>query len=84
MFDELVGLKIAPGWRRQVQAAIGGRHGCTHITELLGPVATVAYQTMYGQDARERRIKSNFTDADKQSERSHLANSCVGYADDQN
>jgi hypothetical protein len=37
VFDELVGLKIAPGWRRQVQAAIGGRHGCTHITELLGP-----------------------------------------------
>ena len=82
VFDELVGLKIAPGWRRQVQAAIGGRHGCTHITELLGPVATIAYQTMYGQDARERRINANFTDADKQSERSHLANSCVGYADD--
>jgi hypothetical protein len=37
---------------------------------------------MYGQDARERRINSKFTDADKQSERSHLANSCVGYADD--
>ena len=83
VFDELVGLKIAPGWRRHVQAAIGGRHGCTHITELLGPVATIAYQTIFGQDARERRIKSNFTDADKQSERSHLANSCVGYADDQ-
>ena len=43
VFDELVGLKIAPGWRRHVQAAIGGRHGCTHITELLGPVATIAY-----------------------------------------
>ncbi len=69
--------------RDSVQAAIGGRHGCTHITELLGPVATIAYQTMYGQDARERRIKSNFTDADKQRERGHLANSCVGYADDQ-
>ena len=82
VFDNLVGLQIGPGWRRKVQAAIGGRHGCTHITELLGPVATIAYQTIYGQDARERRIKSNFTDADKQNERSHLANSCVGYADD--
>ena len=83
VFDELVGLKIGPGWRRHVQAAIGGRHGCTHITELLGPIATIVYQTMYGQDARERRIKSNLTDADKQRERGHLANSCVGYADDQ-
>ena len=42
VFDNLVGLQIGPGWRRKVQAAIGGRHGCTHITELLGPVATIA------------------------------------------
>ena len=82
VFTELVGLQIGPGWRRKVQTAIGGRHGCTHITELLGPVATVAYQTLYGQDARERRQKAQFSDADKQMERSHLRNSCVGYADD--
>ena len=63
-------------------AAIGGRHGCTHITELLGPVATIAYQTLYGHDARERRKKTQFSDADKQNQRSHLHNSCVGYADD--
>ena len=54
VFTEIVGLQIGPGWRRKVQAAIGGRHGCTHITELLGPVATVAYQTLYGHEARER------------------------------
>lgn len=82
VFDELVGLKIGPGWRRQVQAAIGGRHGCTHITELMGPVATIAYQTFYGQEVRERREAAEFTDADKQNQRSHLLNSCVGYADD--
>ena len=82
VFTELVGLQIGPGWRRKVQAAIGGRHGCTHITELLGPVATIAYQTLYGHDARERRQKTQFSDADKQSQRSHLRNSCVGYADD--
>ena len=82
VFKELVGLQIGPGWRRKVQAAIGGRHGCTPITELLGPVATIAYQTLYGHEARERRKKKQFSDADKQSERSHLLNSCVGYADD--
>ena len=82
VFRELVGLQIGPGWRRKVQAAIGGRHGCTHITELLGPVATVAYQTLYGHDARESRKKKQFSDADKKNERSHLINSCVGYADD--
>ena len=32
----LIGLKIGPGWKRKVQAAIGGPKGCTHITELMG------------------------------------------------
>ena len=82
VFDNLVGLQIGPGWRRKVQAAIGGRHGCTHITELLGPVATIAYQTLYGEEARQRRQSGTLSDQDKQASRSQLANSCVGYADD--
>ena len=82
VFDNLVGLQIGPGWRRKVQAAIGGRHGCTHITELLGPVATIAYQTLYGEEARQKRQSGTFSDQDKQASRSQLANSCVGYADD--
>jgi hypothetical protein len=82
VFDNLVGLQIGPGWRRKVQAAIGGRHGCTHITELLGPVATTAYQTLYGEEARQKRQSGTLSDQDKQASRSQLANSCVGYADD--
>ena len=82
VFSNLVGLQIGPGWRRKVQAAIGGRHGCTHITELLGPVATIAYQTLYGEEARQARQTDTMTDQDKQSSRAQLANSCVGYADD--
>jgi len=82
VFDNLVGLQIGPGWRRNVQAAIGGRHGCTHITELLGPVATIAYQTLYGEEARQKRQSGTLSDQDKQASRSQLANSCVGYADD--
>ena len=82
VFHNLVGLQIGPGWRRKVQAAIGGRHGCTHITELLGPVATIAYQTLYGEEARQNRRLRPMTDQDKQTSRAQLANSCVGYADD--
>ena len=82
VFDNLVGLQIGPGWRRKVQTAIGGRHGCTHITELLGPVATIAYQTLYGEEARQKRQSGTLSDQDKQASRSQLANSCVGYADD--
>ena len=80
VFHNLVGLQIGPGWRRKVQAAIGGRHGCTHITELLGPVATIAYQTLYGEEARQNRQLDPKTDRDKQASRAHLANSCVGHA----
>ena len=58
VFDSLVGLTIGPGWRRRVTDAIGGRHGCTHITELMGVVGTIAYQTRYGEDARRRRLRS--------------------------
>ena len=82
VFHNLIGLQIGPGWRRKVQAAIGGRHGCTHITELLGPVATIAYQTLYGEEARQNRQLGPMTDQDKQASRAQLANSCVGYADD--
>ena len=42
----LKGLKIAPGWTKSIQKTLGGRHGCTHINELLGRVANVAYQTI--------------------------------------
>ena len=82
VFHNLVGLQIGPGWRRKAQAAIGGRHGCTHITELLNPVATIAYQTLYGEKARQERQLGTITDRDKRESRTELANSCVGYADD--
>ena len=82
VFHNLVGLQIGPGWRRKVQVAIGGRHGCTHITELLGPVATIAYQTLYGEEARQNRELGPMTDQDKQASRTQLANSCVGYTND--
>jgi hypothetical protein len=40
------GAKIGPGWRKEIRARIGGVEGCTHINEMLGAMATVAYQTM--------------------------------------
>ena len=83
VFAELTGLQIGPGWRRRMMAAIGGRHGCTHITELMGPVATIAYQTRYGEEARQRRESGQqLSDEDNQRANAALRNSCVGYADD--
>ena len=87
VFQNLVGLKIGPGWRRRVAEAIGGRHGCTHITELMGTIGTIAYQTRYGEDARRARAPIGSSGLETARSRgdartSALANSCVAYATD--
>lgn len=57
VFEQLVGLRIGPGWRRAVLARMAGTGGCTHLTELLlGPLTTTALQTVGG--ARRRRENS--------------------------
>lgn len=45
-YKALVGAKIGGGWRKAVTEAVGRTKGCTHITELLMPAATVAFQTI--------------------------------------
>ena len=87
VFRNLVGLTIGPGWRRRVTAAIGGRHGCTHISELMGTVGTIAFQTRYGEDARRARAPVGSSGPETARARgdaraSALANSCVAYAID--
>ena len=46
-FQTLVGLRIAAGWNREIIARVGGVRGCTHLRELLGVLATVAFQTIF-------------------------------------
>jgi hypothetical protein len=42
----LVGLRIKAGWTNEVRVRLGGPRGCTHLMELMGPVATTALQAM--------------------------------------
>ncbi|MEZ5476837.1 MAG: DUF2889 domain-containing protein [Thiolinea sp.] len=42
----LIGQRIGPGWTQKTKEWMGGSQGCTHLTELLGPLATTAYQTL--------------------------------------
>lgn len=46
-FQTLVGERIGGGWHKMIRVRLGGINGCTHIVELLGPIATTAYQTLY-------------------------------------
>lgn len=56
-FKVLEGLAIGSGWRRRVHELLGGVKGCTHLVELLGPMATVAFQTLWSAKGREKRAK---------------------------
>jgi hypothetical protein len=49
---QLAGLKIGKGFLRAAMHRIGGVAGCTHLRELLQPLATVAFQSMHGLRAR--------------------------------
>lgn len=53
-YDALVGLRIGPGFTRRVKEMFAGVKGCTHLTELLGPVATTAFQTIWPLLAERR------------------------------
>ncbi len=74
-FGELKGTRIKPGWRKQVHNQVGGVKGCTHLRELLGPVATTAFQTIYPLKARKRASSVSDT-----PERPLLLDSCHAYA----
>jgi hypothetical protein len=54
-FAELKGERIGKGWTRLLRQKFGGEHGCTHHVELLRTLATVAFQTIYGDQQRRRR-----------------------------
>lgn len=55
-YAKLAGVTIGNGFMKEVKARLGGTRGCTHLTELLGPMATTAFQTLMGlqQDAHTR------------------------------
>jgi hypothetical protein len=51
---QLVGKRVGPGWNREVRSVLGATKGCTHMREMLGRMATVAIQTMYGRRSAAR------------------------------
>jgi hypothetical protein len=71
----LVGLRIASGWNAEVRRRLGGRAGCTHLVELLGPLATTAYQAL----AEIRLARPEALDAEGRPRR---IDSCHAYAAD--
>jgi hypothetical protein len=54
-FQRLVGLSIGAGFAARVREALGRAEGCTHLVDLLKPLAATAYQTLHA--AREEKRK---------------------------
>jgi hypothetical protein len=71
----LKGLRIGAGWNKRVRELLGGAASCTHIVELLGPMATTAYQGLAPQ--RLARIAQQ-----ENGEHRSKIDSCYAYKSD--
>ncbi|MGI9250097.1 MAG: DUF2889 domain-containing protein [Pseudohongiellaceae bacterium] len=77
-YKSVVGIQMGPGWRKMVRTKVGGKNGCTHLTELLFPMATVAMQTLWPL-LRHRQNKSD-SDVGKAKTRPVVLNTCHAWA----
>jgi hypothetical protein len=72
--EPLKGLSIGAGWNKRVRELLAGAASCTHIVELLGPMATTALQGF----APQRLARLN--DPANENERRKRVDSCFAYA----
>jgi len=69
----IVGEQIRAGWTMRVKSLLGGAKGCTHLMELLIPLATAAYQTL-------APVRMQRADALNSSGRPLKIDSCYAFA----
>ena len=69
----LKGLRIGGGWNKKVRELLGGAVSCTHVVEMLGPMATTAYQGI----APKRLARMASADGDQ--ERLDRIDSCYSF-----
>ena len=81
IYDLLVGLKIGPGFTKKVRALVGGAKGCTHLTELMGPAATTAMQTLFALGRERGGLRARHAEPGFLP-RPALANTCQAYRGD--
>ncbi|TAD87532.1 MAG: DUF2889 domain-containing protein [Alphaproteobacteria bacterium] len=81
-FQRLVGLAIGKGWRKAIQQRLGGVEGCTHLVELLGPLGTVAFQTIAPYRERLPKPDQPATTAARPPRRPAIIDTCHALAAD--
>ncbi|SPB14582.1 hypothetical protein NOV72_01825 [Caballeronia novacaledonica] len=55
-YAELRGVRIGPGFKARVKEVVGGVGGCTHLTDLLGPIATTLIQASLARMQTAQRL----------------------------
>ena len=77
-FGGLVGKRIDKGWRRTVQEVVGAERGCTHARELLFPMATTAFQTVFSwpEDGAQAATRAPADDGSRPS----FVGGCIAWA----
>jgi hypothetical protein len=81
-YKVLVGERIKPGWNLRVRELLGGVRGCVHLVEMLGPIGTVAFQTMGPTLARKRQDEAGGVTTKKPAEKPARLNTCHALASD--
>ncbi len=83
-YRRLIGERIGPGWRGKVRKLVPTIEGCTHQTELLGTMATAAFQAVYPALYKEkkRRVGWDGKDAEGRPVKPALIDSCHIYRSD--
>jgi hypothetical protein len=71
----LKGLRIGAGWNKRVRELLGGAASCTHIMEILGPMATTVFQGL-----APRRL-ARLAQPDSEEQKSRI-DSCYAYGRD--
>lgn len=77
-FRRLEGLRIGKGFINKVRELLGGIEGCTHLVEMIGPLATTAFQTIFPYRNRIAAAEGRSTNA---SRKPRLLNTCHAFAE---
>lgn len=79
-YQRLVGLSIRPGFMPKARELLGGTEGCTHLLELLAPIGTTAFQTIFPY--RHRLRKDEMPTEARLRKRPRLLETCHAFATD--
>lgn len=81
VMPRLVGLRLGKGWLKEVRKRISTEVSCTHLLDLLTPIAQTAYQTMHSaleeRAEQRKREDKNFT-----RKKLGILDTCIALASD--